>query len=178
MELLISRSQLEMAGEAWMDATVEMMRYFTRQWQNGELSDDAFESAVTAYQSHLMGIKDDLPAMLRDLVSAVPLHDGIVSMITLAKGTLLVVLRAGDLQVGYFDVTLIYRDLKDFIVLPSAATVFEATHPEIIADEVDLAGSSPEFEHRFLLDPIGEMLVRFGGFEYVKVETDSREFAQ
>ncbi len=58
------------------------MRYFTRGWANGELSEEESERVVQAYREHVKGLSPRLkPDMLR-LVNEVNLHDGLIESVT------------------------------------------------------------------------------------------------
>jgi hypothetical protein len=159
-----------------MDTPKELMRYFDSRWRDGELSDAEFDGVVTAYQKHLKTIVPKLPARLRELVKVVSLHDARVRRATLTAKSFVLLLRAGDLQRGYCDVTLHYSDVASLIAQPSPSDVFGREDAEIIQDEIDIVGTTGELEHRFLFAPEGEFVVRFRNFEYETTATHSRAF--
>jgi hypothetical protein len=166
----------KLAGEARVDTSMEMMRYFNGRWRDGELSDAEFDDVVTAYQEHLEAIAPKLPARLRELVKVVSLHDARVRRATLTAKSFVLLLRAGDLQRGYCDVTLRYSDIASLVAQPSPSGVFEREDAEIIQDEIDIVGTTGQLEHRFLFAPEGEFVVRFRNFEYETTATHSRAF--
>jgi len=57
------------------------MRYFTRGWANGELSDEEAERVEDAYRARLSAIVPRLPTALRRLVEDVCLHDGVMESV-------------------------------------------------------------------------------------------------
>jgi hypothetical protein len=160
-----------------MDAS-EMMHYFTRRWRDGELADADFEGAITAYQQHLTRLLPALPSRLRDLVtSTISLHDAQVQRATFTRDkSFVLLLRAGDLQRGYLDLTLHYFEVSQLDGQPSPSVVLNSEDAEVIQDEIDVVWANGEFEHRFLFDPEGELSVRFRSFEYSVSSVRDRAF--
>lgn len=146
----------------------KMMRYFTRQWLDGELSDADYENSIASYERRLQFVSPLLPSVLREFVSTMSLHDALVrrAVFRRADGSLLLLLRAGDLQKGYVDLTLRYLRVSRLDGVPSPASVLAADGAEIVQDEVDVSDTGDEFEHRLLFAPEGELGITFGGFEF------------
>lgn len=136
------------------------MKFFTRDWCQGNLTDDEVQAVIFDYQRHLDTC--DLPESVRALAHLNP-HDAYVLNFEHKprEGTLRLRLRCGDLQRGYFDAVL---DFAEAILAPKdAETLVLARYPaayEILYDEVDRVGSDA-FEYRLLLDPTGEVAIRF-----------------
>jgi hypothetical protein len=136
------------------------MKWFTREWRDGALSDSDWQQRRDDYAFHAAGLRSDLPldqTWLLDL----DLHDGQVQSWQLSDGQFSWVLLTGDLQRGYrltslhyLDARLIGADTEDLNEL------LLGPRSELLYDEVSQVGEL--LEHRFLLDPIGEFGVRFG----------------
>jgi hypothetical protein len=152
------------------------MRFFTREWALGAVEEGEALNAVESYEAHLLRIAHALPEHLRELTERVSLHDGLVQKaVSRRDGVFDLLIRAGDLQCGYFDAVLHYRDVSSVAGDPSPSVLLAGGDFEILYDEIDLA-SNGEVEHRLLLSPDGELLVRFSGFDYAVVPAGDRSF--
>jgi hypothetical protein len=135
-----------------------MMRFFTREWAAGELSDEAFEATPGAYAMYLASL--ELPAEVA-LLSRTDLHDGRVLDVDVDGGarSLAVRLRCGDLERGYSDVRIVYGqvalDASSQAVMLGAA----ASREQVLYDEVDCVDGV--FQHRWLLASHAEVCVSF-----------------
>lgn len=140
----------------------EMMRFFTRQWRVGELSDADFEARAEVYRRHLDSLISGLPSRLGELAMNVALNDANVQSAAYVAGehTFLLVLHAGDLQRGYAHLTLRYSGVT------AIAPLSEWGGLEIVADEIDLSGAPGQFVHRFAFENDAELAVTFSGFDY------------
>jgi hypothetical protein len=141
------------------------MKFFTSRWHGGTLGDDEHAAIRTAYRAHVHHIFPLLPATLRILVRAVPLHGGRIRRVVLdrANRELRLELRCGDRRMGHLDVDLTYLgvviDAADVAVLAAAARE-EGT--ELLADEVDLVpGEEGVFVHRLLWWPYRDCEIIF-----------------
>jgi hypothetical protein len=139
------------------------MKFFTRAWVNGEVTDDDSDRTVAAYREHVAAISSRLSATVRALAQEISLHDAFVhSIIYDARGRQLEIrLLTGDLQVGYFDSVLTYGsailDQADVAALRAAA---EDPETELLYDEIDLT-SDGEYLHRILFHPARECEIMF-----------------
>ncbi len=90
------------------------MRFFTRQWHNGELSEEESQAVPLRYAAHLETLRPKLPMTLLTLAFGTYLHDGLLRGVGLdrAQRTLAIGLRCGDLHLGYFDVDLVYKEVS------------------------------------------------------------------
>jgi hypothetical protein len=86
------------------------MRWFTRDFVTGGLSDEEWNQRRSAYATHLNSIGAGLTDGAEELLASVHLHDGQVSEGTYRPGELLALtVLVGDLQLGYEWLTLRYR---------------------------------------------------------------------
>lgn len=136
------------------------MKFFTRDWCQGKMTDEEAEAVIPTYQRHLD--KLDLPESIRELAGLNP-HDAYIldTEHEPREGTLRLRLRCGDLQIGYFDATLAFTHA--ILTSVDAATLVRARYPakfEILYDEVDKVASAA-FEYRLLLYPTGEVSIGF-----------------
>lgn len=96
------------------------MKYFTPEWHGFgdadlDLSAEEEQAVVAAYRQHVAGLLPSMPPELRDLVQGrISLHDGVVLDARLdgAAKELRLLLRCGDLQVGYYDLELRYGAVR------------------------------------------------------------------
>ena len=135
------------------------MRFFTREWLSGELTDAAFDAVPAAYRLYLATLR--LPPDVLAL-SEVDLHDGLMLDIKYAPESeqLHLYLRCGDLQQGYFDLYINYSGAcLDDPSLSILRHAMQAPKAEFLYDEVDRAGD--HFEHQFILSSRDEACVSF-----------------
>jgi hypothetical protein len=135
------------------------MKWFTREWRDGGLSDDEWQRRLDDYLVHTAALRSELPPAQTWLLD-LDLHDGQVQSWREGDGRFSWVLLTGDLQRGYRLTSLHYLDahltgagageLDELLLGPGS---------ELLYDEVDQVGE--ELEHRFLFDPHGEFGVRF-----------------
>jgi hypothetical protein len=156
---------------------IAMMRFFTREWHDGELSDGEYENVISSYNAHFEEIRAQLPARLVELVGTISLNDAEVRSAIHEDHVLQIDLRAGDLQVGYCDLQLRYIEVLHLDGWPSLMEVFGQDSAEIVEDEIDASGSG-EFEHRLLFSPNGEIFVRFRDFDFTLAPVAMREFTR
>ncbi len=139
-----------------------VMRWFTRHWHEGELTDDEVEQAIRDYAGHLTELVPRLPPDVRAL-TRLNLHDGQVQEWTTTDVGFAWRLLIGDLQRGYqyaeisySDAELVGTDGKGLRDLNLTGSPFE-----LVSDEVDVALDG-RYEHRFYFWPGHEFGVRFG----------------
>jgi hypothetical protein len=152
------------------------MKYFTEAFAFCGLTDEQCLAAIEAYAARIEDIKSQLsPELSKLATSTVNLHDGLIRHVALDRParSLSLGLRCGDLQVGYFDVDLVYADV-DLNLLNSAVLEAIATDPEteLLYNEIDL-GSARRFVHRVIFwpTPMREIEVVFGRLQ---VSTEQR----
>ena len=155
-----------------------MMRFFTQEWQRGDLSDAEAEAVYPAYQQHLDTLVPKLPATIRVLAWGINLHDGLIRQVRMNRpaATIAIELRCGDLQVGYFDLDLTYGDVdfaaSDLDDLSGAARDVEAS---ALYDEID-RGTGACWVHRISFSPEREIAICFEALELHVIPRSHREF--
>lgn len=148
------------------------MRFFTKEWLSGELTDEAFEAAPEAYRKHLKGLQ--LPADVSALVT-ISIHDGLLLGVQHdpQSAKLALRLRCGDLQRGYHDLSITYSAAT--LDSSSLALLHEAMRTpkdEFLYDEVDRAGDC--FEHRAILASHREVCITFATVTVESLPVESR----
>jgi hypothetical protein len=138
------------------------MRWFTRDWATGVLSDEEWSRRRQEYADHLNRIGADLRDGAEELVATVNLHDAQVKEWRYAPGTeFVMIVLAGDLQRGYEWLTLRYAGAE--MIGASEDDLrgwnLDGAGSEIICDEIDRV--SGHYEHRLLIWPRGEFGLRF-----------------
>jgi hypothetical protein len=139
------------------------MRWFTRDFVTGGLSDEEWNQRRSAYGTHLNSIGAGLTDGAEELLASVHLHDGQVSEWTYRPGELLALtVLVGDLQLGYEWLTLRYRGASVVGATPADLSRWWSADAgtEIVEDEVDRVDDGG-YEHRLLLWPEGEFAVQF-----------------
>jgi len=154
------------------------MHFFDRAWHAGDMSDDRADEVRSAYEVHVTAILPRLPTRLRAFVQTVNIHDAQVRAVRLNRAlhALELHLRAGDRQVGYFDLDIVYRDVRlDRLDSNTRKQIASDGESEALYDEVDLAGRA-EYEHRWLWWPYRELDVQFSEFDYSVTPRADRPF--
>lgn len=145
------------------------MKFYTQEYLNGELDDEACEKIRKDYLRHLENL--ELSPSVKQLLSFNP-HDGWVLNVdfNIILSKLILRLRCGDLQVGYFDAFLefsqasidptVLKLLKESVTDP--ILIFSKKNKdvfEIIYEEIDRFGD--DYEYRWVFYPKGEVVIRF-----------------
>ncbi len=144
------------------------MRFFTYAWHTGALTDTEFDACIPAYHAHLHQIAAQLTPSLRTFIQAINLHDGLIHQVCVdyAQHSLVVTIRCGDLQQGYHDLIVSYRDVAlEQLDRPILALAASNPSMEILSDEVDVMRDG-RFCHSLLFAPSPEITVIFGDLSY------------
>jgi hypothetical protein len=147
------------------------MKYFTRQWANGELPDEAYDAAVRAYADHIAQLLPRLPKPLAILARDVSLHDALVRCVVVDRTSdkICLGLLCGDLQAGYFDLDVTYLGVHwEALELETLARRARDPGTELLWDELSET-SSGHFRHDILFSPNDEVSLEFSGLELRQV---------
>jgi hypothetical protein len=154
------------------------MRFLTSAWHAGEFSDERSDELLREHRAHATAVLPRLPVAFRAFAESVSIHDALVRQIRLDRraATLQLDLRAGDQQVGYFDLGIRYSGvLLDTIDIGTFRAIAQDPDAEALYDEAD-AVSASVFEHRWLWWPYRELVVRFADFAYQIEPRGDRRF--
>ena len=154
------------------------MKYFSREWHSGDISEGEVGEVRDRYWAFIASISDSLPEPIRELATAVNLHDGLVQELVVdhQESTVAILLRCGDLQVGYFDVRLVYSGvptrLLDVAMLKEIASDPES---ELLYDEGDR--SADGYVHRVSFWPYRETQIDFRSLRIARDSKPDRSIA-
>ena len=155
------------------------MRFLTRAWHSGELSDSDHEAAAAAYRAHRATVLPRLPETARWFAETVDIHDGLLRAVTLDReaATLQLRLRCGDLERGYFDLELTYSGVRvDRLDVPVLRTIAASEPPEALYLEEDVIEAG-WYVHRWLWWPFRrELDVEFADLTFQREPRAAREF--
>ncbi len=148
------------------------MLFFTPAWMHG----DAEEDALAAYETHLQAIGRGLPIRVLDFIRTVSLHDGRIQRVCYGRGSpLVMLLRCGDVQAGYYDLELTYHGLSlAKSDLRCLAGICLAPAEELLYDEFDLVGDM--VVHRILFSSLREVSLVFRQMDHRVASASSRDF--
>jgi hypothetical protein len=149
------------------------MKFFTRAWVDGEMTDDQAAVIPEAYWRYLATLH--LPASIVALSKVNP-HDAYLVALKHEPehSRLTLRLRCGDLQRGYSDVTLAFTQVA--VERATLETLRRSVRPasvEVLYDEVDRSGEC--FEYRLLLYPDGEVSIQFKDVDLAERPVADRE---
>ena len=139
------------------------MKYFTREWATGKLTDDEWRERDAAYQNLLDALLPHLPSAVAEIATEISLNDALVRRVTLRRAEHWIRLEflCGYQQRGYFDLSLIYTNVDfGFLDIRELASIARDPRTEVLYTEVDLVADGV-YEHRILFWPRGEMTLRF-----------------
>ena len=63
-------------------STVHIMKFFTREWHAGEVSESEANTIPAAYQADIEGLLSKMPVAVRALAQSINLHDGRIRRVT------------------------------------------------------------------------------------------------
>ena len=127
------------------------MKFRMPSWDDGA---EAWADFLRAYSQHLEGLRDALPAHVLELARLPGMDDGLIveTVHDRAERVLRLTLLCGDLQMGYYDLKLIYEDAE--ITPEHAQRLARLAHdtpsehgPEVSRHEVDVTKNG-QIEHR------------------------------
>lgn len=155
------------------------MRYLTRAWNNGDLTEDEEEALEAAFRRHRAIILPQLPESLRRFAETVDIHDGLLRTVVLDRGagTLRMSLRCGEFDGGYYDVDLTYVEVRlAHLDVPVLRVI--ASDPESEALYLEEDALEPGwYVHRWLWWPFGrELDVHFSALAFERTPRPDREF--
>lgn len=145
------------------------MRYFTRGWASGELSDDESDEANEAYRARVAEITPRLPPAMVRLAHEISVHDGIIEQVIWNShlNRLQLTLVCTDAHQNYIQTHLTYSGA---MLGPSRIESLQraalSRETELLYDEVDIDDDSV-FSHRLLFDPCEEVTIEFKELELV-----------
>ena len=149
------------------------MKFFTRAWLNGEMSDEQFDAVPDSYWRYLTSLQ--LPPPIAALSEFNP-HDAYVLELEYEPdySTLKLRLRCGDLQVGYSDVVLAFSQVTvDPESLDTLRRALRPSEVEVLYEEVDR--SDDRFEYRLIFFPDGEASIQFHEVSITRRSVATRE---
>jgi hypothetical protein len=153
------------------------MRFLSRGWADGDLSEQECDRARAEYAARLDEIWERLPSSMRKLAREVSLHDAVIERVvwTPASKELLIVLVAGTRERGYQGVSLTYRGaLLGPRRVESLRRAAMDRETEVLYDEVDIDDGGL-LVHRILFWPREEVTVDFQELELaVEARADRR----
>jgi len=167
------------------------MRYFTLDWYHSlhRYEDDApipDRTVWPRYRLHLEEMQSFLPADLLALARLPGVDDGLVVFVRhdLARRVLSLTLRAGDRQMGYYDLVLHYEgaDISPNHELTLArvarTTVNDRRHESDVAfHELDMAADG-RIEHRILFHPGLWFSIRCAALRWVRLPRPNRRLSK
>jgi hypothetical protein len=124
-----------------------VMRWFSREYVTGGLSDDEWARRED-YSRHLNAIGSELGDGAEELIATVQLHDAQVQEWGTRDGDFQLRVLTGDLQRGYEELTLVYRDAELIGAAVDDFNAWRLDQPgvELVEDEVDITGDG-RYEH-------------------------------
>src|SRR6267142_3705339 len=158
------------------------MRFFTLEFYRSEIDEAGARQVFGRYSQHLEHMKGVLPEEVIALGRLGGVDDGLVVSVCrdVSHGKLRLIMRCGDLQMGYYDLALEYEDVG---ILPehdqtlawiARTTKTDGRHAcDVAYHEVDQA-SNGQIEHRILFHPGVWFAVRCRILRWQRIERPNR----
>ena len=143
------------------------MKWFTREWQSGEMADEQSGRVAPAYAAYAHSIESRLPDHVLAFAAPTERHlavdDAKVdrTVLDVDRRQISFRLLTGDLPTGYGMLDLVFVDAD--LVDPSVdrlRALFEDERTAFLVHEVELVDEDGRLEVRFLLWPDGEIAIR------------------
>jgi hypothetical protein len=144
------------------------MRYLTRGWLNGELSDAEWKRADEAYAARVEEIASRLPPAMLRLGRDISLHDAVIEKIVwnpMTRRLQMSFVYYNQLQQGHLLVQLIYDGaMLGNARIDSLRRAAESRLTELVYNEID-ASDDGHLIHRLLFEPCEEVTIDFEQFD-------------
>ena len=153
------------------------MRFFTRAWCNGELTEEESDAVFGVYRRHLAAIASLVPSGVLELSQQSSLHDALFKTVQFDQinRQLFLRLRCGELQYGYYDLSLHYTGATVIDRTPYGLSGLVAVAGvEVLYHEIDVTEAG-RFEQRMILWPSGEFAANCEHFAFSFVPVASRD---
>ena len=154
------------------------MRFFTRAVVSGDLNDAEVERISACYQQHIGDIAGSASPEIAELAQT-NLHDGLIRRVVVQPDAdeLVLSLRCGDLQVGYFDIDILYLGVSiDAQQLEVLTRRVHDRRTEILAGEIDRLPDG-RFVHRLIFWPDDELEMVFSSLNITRQAQQDRIMA-
>lgn len=141
------------------------MKFYTLDWCRSRMPDTEIDRIYDSYQSYINSIYEELPHNLRNLITNVNLHDGIIKnvIISPSQNKLSMYGIFGDLQTGYTHLHLEYTLLNNFSI-GDCSHIFMDEEIEILSDEIEFIRPD-SYKHRILFNSGKEIEICFNKIE-------------
>lgn len=152
------------------------MKYFTREWHRGDLSEENRAKVSDAYDERLALIAGSLPPKLYDLARNRGALNGVIRRAVAERDLDFLILEMiiDDPFDGPCDVELTYLGIRwDWIDLKALARRARDPETRILRHEVDVV-SPLQFEHSFLFSPQDHVTIRFSDIAVSKLPSGKR----
>lgn len=151
------------------------MKYFTREWFQGDLTEAQCARVASAYGDHLLSIADRLPVDLYGLAASRSLFDAVPRRAIARRDMDLLALElvCRHPQTGYFGLDLMYCGVHwDWVDLDALSRRVRDTKSHILCHEVEVAAGGL-LEQSFLFFPEDHVTIRFRAVEITHVPIDT-----
>ena len=137
------------------------MKYFTKDWCFGDMSDIEMNKNEKDYQLYLNLIFNRLPPTLKFLTKHICLHDGIICKATFSESKKHLKLNGifGNKQYGYYELVIIYYKTQK--VTPKLLDeAFTNRFIQLLYDEIEISAKK-SFLHKMIFENSTEFEVDF-----------------
>lgn len=160
------------------------MKFFTRNYHNSEGDEDSYLKIHLEYANHLKSITPSLTPNVKTYlkleIQTNRLHDAkfVRGKYDQTKKKLILTLRCGDLQAGYYDLDISYSDVGIDLDLGEVKRILDADDTEILSEEIDYSEESKKQQHQLIFYPDGEMEISFEDIEFGLLPKLDRAFVR
>jgi hypothetical protein len=151
-----------MDSKKWMGTARGIMKYFTKEWFSGDLTDQEAEKVKYQYWNYINSIYSNLFFPLKLLSKQINLHDSVITEICINEknSSLILNMISGDLETGYFSLQISYNQVEN-IKKKSFDCIDFSKSVEILSDEIEKL-TEKRFSHKILFSSKEEIDIHFG----------------
>lgn len=151
------------------------MKYFTKEWCFGEMTDEQCDATLNRYKKYIDQIYISLPFVLKVLAKNTPFHDGIVNSIEIQEDNLTLIGIFGDLEIGYFKLKIVYKKTNIETNNRSFFSIFNKELLEILSDEIEILPDG-YYSHKLLFSSKKEFEITFKDVEIEIANVNSETY--
>jgi hypothetical protein len=154
------------------------MKFFTKSFYTGRLTEKEFANKIIQYQENLHSIDPFITDEIKKFIKEVNVHDALTKKICINRnpGDLRLELRCGDLQVGYYDVHVSFKEVKiSDVVINRWREILNDKDVEILADEINLTEKG-KFSYGLIFSSYKDICFEFENLKFIKNGCKGRKF--
>ena len=156
------------------------MKYFTLDWYDADHTDDEFRSLFGAFHEQVQAMRGTFPEDVVALQELPGVDDGLIVRVLRDRERLTLILRCGDLRIGYYDLVIHYEGASltpvDERTLARVARTTKGNRTLVYDVAYHELGRSDggKLEHGFLFHPGVCFTIRCDALRWQRIDRPNR----